>query len=225
MSVNINFILNDLKDGRHLRTQASLDTLNEILETYYNNGQRDFSVTQIGRLSVENGGPGYQSIRATQNKHYRTLIEAWAAKAGTTTKKPITELSRSREVPADNQLLERLADPALRALFGQIIAERNRYRKELNLLKQHANIVIDKRPIRHLVPTPESVKVLPALTGLLTPIEIKALAYAISDECMEKQDWQYTKAGQIKSEEYGQEIFPRGFVNGIQKILKDTDHQ
>ncbi len=222
MNIDINVILEDLKEGRHSRTQASLDKLNEILQAYYNSGQRDFSVTRIGRESVEKGGPGYQSIRATQNKHYRTLIEAWAAKANTTTKKPVAELSRSREVPADNQLLERINDPALRALFGQIIAERNRYRKELNLLKQHANIVIDKRPVKQVAASADSVEVLPSLSGILTPSEIKALTYAISEDCMEKQGWHYTKAGQVKSEEWGLEVYPRGYVNALRKVLREV---
>jgi len=36
-----------------------------------------------------------------------------------------------------------------RALFGQIIAERNQLRKEVNLLKQNSNVVIDRRPTPH----------------------------------------------------------------------------
>jgi hypothetical protein len=65
-------------------------------------------------------------------------------------------------------------------LFGQIIAERNRYRKEVNLLKQHANITIDKRPVRQFDASAEpSVEVLPSLSGILTESEKNALAYAI----------------------------------------------
>lgn len=148
MELDIDVILADLKEGKVPRTQQNLDKLNDTLKAYAGSGQRDFSITQIGRVSAENGGLAYEALRATRNKHYRILIEAWAAKYNTCTKKPLSNTSRSKSIPADNKLLERIPDPAVRALFGQIIAERNRYRKEVNLLKQHANITIDKRPVR-----------------------------------------------------------------------------
>jgi hypothetical protein len=224
MDINIDVILADLKDGKVPRTQKNLDKLNDILKAYAESGQRDFSITQMGRVSAAESGPGYEALRATKNKHYRTLIEAWAAKCKTTTKKPLSPTSRSKSVPQDNKLLERIPDPAVRALFGQIIAERNRYRKEVNLLKQHANITIDKRPVRQFDASAEpSVEVLPSLSGILTESEKKALAYAISDECMEKHDWQTTQAGQVKDMEYNTEIFPRGFATGLRKLLGEVD--
>lgn len=223
MELDIDVILADLKEGKVPRTQQNLDKLNDMLKVYAESGQRDFSITQIGRVSAENGGLAYEALRATRNKHYRTLIEAWAAKCNTSTKKPLSNTSRSKYIPADNKLLERIPDLAVRALFGQIIAERNRYRNEVNLLKQHANIIIDKRPVRQFDTTAEpSVEVLPSLSGVLTESEKKALAYAISDECMEKNDWQTTQAGQVKDMEYNCEIFPRGFVTGLRKLLGEV---
>ncbi|WP_210442224.1 gamma-mobile-trio protein GmtX [Vibrio crassostreae] len=223
MELDIDVILADLKEGKVPRTQQNLDKLNDMLKVYAESGQHDFSITQIGRVSAENGGLAYEALRATRNKHYRTLIEAWAAKCNTSTKKPLSNTSRSKYIPADNKLLERIPDLAVRALFGQIIAERNRYRNEVNLLKQHANIIIDKRPVRQFDTTAEpSVEVLPSLSGVLTESEKKALAYAISDECMEKNDWQTTQAGQVKDMEYNCEIFPRGFVTGLRKLLGEV---
>jgi len=224
MDINIDVILADLKDEKAPRTQKNLDTLNAILEAYAESGQYDFSITQIGRISAAEGGPAYEALRATRNTHYRTLIEAWAAKCKTNTKKPLSPTSRSKSIPQDNQLLLRIPDAAVRALFGQIIAERNRYRKEVNLLKQHANIVIDKRPVRQFDTTLEpSIEVLPSLSGILTESEKNALAYAISDECMGKHNWQSTQAGQVKDMEYNTEIFPRGFVTGLRKVLGKVD--
>ncbi|ALD02306.1 hypothetical protein AMQ28_08030 [Acinetobacter sp. TTH0-4] len=224
MEFDIDVILTDLKEGKVPRTQQNLDKLNDTLKAYAESGKRDFSITQIGRVSAENGGLAYEALRATRNKHYRTLIEAWAAKYNTNTKKLLSNTSRSKSIPADNKLLERIPDPAVRALFGQIIAERNRYRKEVNLLKQHANITIDKRPVRQFDTTAEPiVEVLPSLSGVLTESEKKALAYAISDECMEANNWQYTQAGQVKDMEYNIEVFPRGFVTGLCKLLSEVD--
>lgn len=225
MNINIDVILADLKDGKVPRTQKNLDILNAILEAYTKEGQRDFSITQIGRISASQGGPAYEALRATRNTHYRSLIEAWAAKSKTNTKKPLSPTSRSKSVPQDNKLLERIPDAAVRALFGQIIAERNRYLKEVNLLKQHANIVIDKRPVRQFDTSADPViEVLPSLTGILTESEKKALAYAVSDECMESHNWQITQAGQVKNMEYNTEIFPRGFVTGLRKVLGQIDN-
>lgn len=224
MDINIDLILADLKEGKVPRTQKNLDTLNSILKAYAESGHRDFSITQIGRVSAEKGGPGYEALRATRNKHYRTLIEAWAERCNTDTKKPLSATSRSSSIPQDNKLLERIPDVALRALFGQIIAERNRYRKEVNLLKQHANIIIDKRPVRQFDASAEKgMEMLPSLSGLLTESEKKALVFAISDECMQKHNWQTTQAGQVKDMEYNTEIFPRGFVTGLRKVLGEVD--
>ena len=137
----------------------------------------------------------------------------------------LLSMERSKSVPVDNKPLERIPDPAVRALFGQIIAERNRYRKEVNLLKQHANITIDKRPVRQFDTTAEpSIEVLPSLSGVLNDSEKKALAYATSDECMENNDWQYTQAGQVKGMEYNNEVFPRGFVTGLRKLLGEVNN-
>ena len=225
MELNIDIILADLKDGKAARTQQSLDKLNGILQAYAKTGQRDFSITQIARICAVESGLGYEALRATRNKHYRDLIEAWAQKCKTNTKKPLGPNSRSKSIPTDNQLLERIPDAAVRALFGQIIAERNRYRNEVNLLKQHANITIDKRPVRQFdaATKEQTVQVLPAFSNILTESEKKALAYAISDECMASHGWQSTLAGQVKDMEYKTEIFPRGFVTGLHKILGEVD--
>ncbi|WP_318838493.1 gamma-mobile-trio protein GmtX [Providencia sp. PROV170] len=143
MNIDTNAVLESLKDGKTAKTQSSLDTLNQTLKDYYESGARDFSITTIGRVSEENDGVGYQSIRATANKHYRDLIEAWAAKAKTTTKKP--PVGPAKRPTQDHQLLERIDDTAVRALFGQIIRERDRYRSEATCSRPN-QIVIDKRP-------------------------------------------------------------------------------
>lgn len=222
MGIDIDVILENLKDGKTQRTQRSLDRLNETLLEYHARGERDFSITTIGRVSANDGGVGYESIRATANKHYRELIEAWAAKANTTTKKPISTHSRSHRVPKDQELLERIPDPALRVLFGQIIAERNRYRHEVNLLKNQAEVVIDRRPVRQYAGSTNDlpVEIRPSLKGIVSANEIKALKFAASEECIERQGWRVTRAGQVKGE-LGEEVFPRGFMTGLRKLLGD----
>jgi hypothetical protein len=224
--IDTSVILEDLKEGKDPRTKKSLDTLNHILKAYHEGKNRDFSITHIGRISSENGGPGYASLRATKNDHFRRLIEAWATYSGTTTKKPLAATARSHQVPTDHKLLERIQDVAVRALFGQILAERNSLKKQINVLKQHANIVIDRRPVRQFdaqaTEVADKVELLPAVTGILKPLEVKALIYAISDECKEDKNWEFTRTGQVKDMSSMEEIFPRGFVTGIRKILDEV---
>lgn len=224
MDLDIDTILDNLKINKSNRTRLSLDKLNGTLNDYYNHGGRDFSITTIGRVSAKDAGVGYESIRATANKHYRDLIEAWAFKVGTTTKKPLSSQSRSRQIPQDIQLLERIPDPAVRVLFGQIIAERNRYRTEANILKCQTQIVIDRRPVRNFDADAQQahVEVFPSLLGVISENEIKALQFAISEECIERQGWRVTQAGQVKNE-LGDEVFPRGFMTALRKLLRELD--
>ncbi len=221
MEMDIDIFLEALKEGKTPSTRHSLDALNGILKAYHDSGQRDFSVTTIGRVSAERGGVGYQSIRATANKHYRDLIQAWAAKASTTMKKPLLTRSRSKQVPQDIRLLERIPDPAVRVLFGQIIAERNRYRNEVNILKSKAEIIIDKRPVRHFDASAEhTVELLPPLKGIVNDIELKALKFACGEDCVERNGWNVTAAGQVKNE-FGVEVFPHGFMTGLRKLTRE----
>lgn len=222
MSIDTEAVLGTLNDGKSARTQASLVKLNEILKTYYKTGARDFSITTIGRVSNEHGGVGYQSIRATANKHYRDLIEAWAAKAQTSTKKP--SVTSPKKSGCDYQLLERIDDLAVRALFGQVIRERDRYKSEANMLKNQTKIVIDKRPTAFTKSKPEgNGEWLPPLEKICSDNEIMALRTVCTEEWLEKLGFQANALGQVK-DEYGTEILPRGFLIGLRKLLGEVDH-
>lgn len=221
MQIDIDAVLETLKIGKTAKTQSSLDKLNETLKDYFDSGKRDFSITTIGRVSEEANGVGYQSIRATANRHYRDLIEAWAAKAQTTTKKPPSVAARKSG--QDYQLLERIDDTAVRALFGQIIRERDRYKSEVNMLKNQTQIVIDKRPTTYTAPQSEStVELLPSLKGICSENEIKALQTVCTEEWLEKLGFKANALGQVK-DELGTEILPRGFLTAIKKLLGEID--
>ncbi|MGP9629208.1 gamma-mobile-trio protein GmtX [Halomonas sp. AOP42-C1-46] len=221
MNIDIDAVLDTLKADKTAKTQASLDKLSQTLKSYYESGARDFSITTVGRVSEENGGVGYQSIRATANKHYRDLIEAWAVKAQTTTKKP--RVGPSKKTGQDYQLLERIDDTAVRALFGQIIRERDRFKSEANMLKSQTKIIIDKRPTPFTESQPQiRGEWLPSLKGICSDNEIKALQTVCSDEWLEKLGFQANALGQVK-DEYGMEILPRGFLTGLKRILGKVD--
>lgn len=221
MNIDIDAVLTSLKDGKTEKTKASLDRLNQTLKDHYESGIKDFSITTIGRVSKENGGVGYHSIRATVNKHFRDLIEAWAARAHTTTKKP--QVTPSKNTGQDYRLLERIDDTALRALFGQIIRERDRYRSEANMLKNQTKIIIDKRVTTFNKSQPESgVEGLLSSNNICSDNELKALQCVLGEEWLESLGFRSNALGQVK-DEYGTEILPRGFLTGLRKLLGEVD--
>lgn len=220
MQVDIRTILEDLKSGKTKRTKDSLDKLNTLLETRFNAGEKDYSIATIGRISKADGGVGTVSIRNKTGEHFRLLIDAWATKANTTMKKPPVPQSRLLDVPSDMDLLKRLDDPAMRAVFGQIIAEKNKLKAENRILKQSAEVVVDMRPnqIVHAEQVHQEVEVLPSLDGVLLQGDIEALEDAINEEKMAQRGWTVSKYGAVK-DEHERPLFKNGFVLAIQKVL------
>lgn len=219
MSIDINVLLENLKIDKSSRTKDSLDKLNALLEARFQAGEKDYSIATIGRLSKSKKGVGTVSIRNKTGEHFRLLIEAWAAKANTTMKKPHVE-SRVLNVPTDFELLKRLEDPALRAVFGQIIAEKKKLRLENNILKKNAEVFVDMRPNQILRSNNEnqSIEVLPALRNIFLPSEIEALRDAIDKKKMEFRGLTSSESGVVKDEN-GRILFKVGFITAIKKIL------
>lgn len=215
-------IFEDLMAKANAQQKKSLTVLNGVLAEHYKAGEKNFSIAEIARLSVAKGGPSTSTIRNKTGLCFRQLIEVWAAKAGMSMKKPINPRLKSNSVPKDNELLQRIDDPALRGVFGMIIAERNRYRNELNTLKGQSDFVIDLRPMKVPPPvqtTQEGVEVIPSLRGILNDSEVEALKSAVDDVFLEKQGWTVGKAGQVRGE-FGP-LYKHGYVHAIKKILAE----
>lgn len=213
-------IFEDLKAQASTRQAKSLSILNDVLKSHYAAGERNFSIAEIARLSAKQGGPSAQTIRNKTGLVFRQLIGAWAAQAGACTKAPINPLAKGNRAPKDFELLEKLPDPALRALFGQIIAERNRYRNELNILKAHTELIVDKRLVQQFEQPAERGALQLVQTLNLNTMEIEALKAAISDDFFELREWTVSEFGQVKDEN-GRGIYKHGYVHAIQKVLKD----
>ena len=224
MQIDINLILDDLKMGKSQRTIDSLDKLNILLESRFKEGEQDYSIATIGRLSKAENGIGTVSIRNKSGEHYRLLIDAWATRANTTMKKPPAPHSRKHDIPSDMELLKHLDDPALRAVFGQIIAEKNKLKSENRILKQNIEVNIDMRPnkIAPINQNSQVVQVLPSLSGMLLDSDIEALQDAIKEEKINKLGWTVSKYGAIK-DEVGRTLFKTGFVLAIQKVLAQVE--
>lgn len=219
--IDVELIFEDLKSQANKQQARSLSILNEVLQLHHKAGGVNFSVAEVARLSIARGGPSASTIRNKTGFRFRQLIEAWARKTSLenpgASKKGIKAIANGK----DHDLLVLVSDPALRAIFGQIIAERNRYRSQLGTLKANSNIVIDKRSL--LKPSQaisdSSVQVISSMSGLLNDMEVVALKEAISDEFFQRQGWTVSRAGQVKGEEG--EIYKHGYVHAISKILEN----
>ncbi|MBU0760467.1 MAG: hypothetical protein KJ858_02130, partial [Nanoarchaeota archaeon] len=195
MNIDIESVLDNLKFNKSDKTKLSLDKLNDTLKAYYRAGNKDYSITTIGKISKKDGGVGYDSIRKTSNNHFRELIQAYAALAETTTKKPPKFQAKTGH---DYELLTRINDVALRAVFGQIIRERDRYKRESDMLKNQTEIIIDKRTHKYTKQADDEVQVLHSLKGICSHGEIEALKCACSEQFLTKNEWKATDLGQIK---------------------------
>jgi len=221
--IDISLILQGLKAGKVQRTQESLDKLNTLLESRFKEGLVDYSIATIGRISKAENGVGTVSIRNKSGEHFRLLIDAWATKAKTTMKKPPLPQSRKNDTPTDMELLKRLDDPAMRAVFGQIVAEKNKLKAENRILKQTTQLTIDMRPnsIKGTCQSDDKVEILPALHNVLLNADIEALKDAINEVKIQQRGWTVTKYGAVKDEN-DRPLFKNGFVLAIQKVLSQV---
>ncbi|PSV16139.1 gamma-mobile-trio protein GmtX [Photobacterium kishitanii] len=207
--VNPHIIFEELCEKATKRTTEALQILHKVLECQSQLQPLDFSIATIGRLSKAKGGPSTQTIRNRTGKHFQQLIDAWATYSGTTRKKPLSVRQKQLLNNNDTHILDSIDDPVIRAVVGSLIAERNKYRDQLNVMKANSDIIIDHRnkhvPREHV---PQ-----------LTPLETEALKDAISDELMYRESWVVMPTGQVKSTT-GEEIYKRGYANALRKLLE-----
>jgi len=160
-------------------------------------------------------GPWAGELHSTLGKHYCELITAWAIQNGNDTDKP----NKKQKPIAGEEFLRRIPDPADRALAGFIIAERNRLRGEVNLLKSKSNIVIDRRPplgdIRHA--NGGLIQILPQGAELL-PTEREALEKATDPTWLKDHGMEEGTHHQLLKDN-GRELFPMGFLSAIRKMV------
>ena len=222
MSTDMKLFLDNLKKDRSTCTQASLDKLNTLLVKRFNAGEEDYSIVTIGKLSATSGGVGIDSFRNKAGNHYKLLLKEWATLADTTTKKPPKRHSRKNDVSSDMELLKKLDDPAMRAVFGQIIAEKKKLKAENHILKQQTEVIVDMRPnqVFSAGQVQQQVEIIPSLTGVLVNSEIEALRDAIDENNFLNRGWTVSRLGSIKDEN-GRSLFKSGFVSAIQKILAE----
>jgi hypothetical protein len=216
--VNPQKLLSDLKEKATQRKKKTLDFIYTILEKQAQKETMDFSIATIGRLSAKEGGPSTQAIRNQGGADYRTLIEAYAVSKKTTTKKPLSKGNRNITPTRDDNFLQKIEDPALRVVFGEIIRERNLFRSQLKVLKSQTEFVIDKRKYKREL---KKIEVLPqSFARGLNEVEQEALEDAISEQLFQKQGWQPFENGRIKDKD-ARHLYKPGYITAIKKILME----
>ncbi|MGP5279027.1 gamma-mobile-trio protein GmtX [Pseudomonas helleri] len=200
------------KGGRSNR-RAGLAKLHEICHRQYETGPRNFTLPAIGRLAEAEGIMKGRVLYNAQSADYRTLIEAWAAYAGPSAPKPPKTL-------ASHEYLMRIDDPAIRSIMQAIIAERDKLKAQLNVLKAKTQVTVDRRPLGATIAAASGVQPVAvlALTAQLTPSEHEALLKAVTPEYLEKYGLREGSHGEIINER-GRTLFDVGFARAIRKIL------
>ncbi len=200
------------KGGRSNR-RANLTKMHELCRKQHEAGSRDFSLPAIGRLAEAEGILKGRALYNAQSADYKALIEAWAAYAGPAAPKPPKTL-------ASHEYLMRIEDPAIRSIMQATIAERDKIKAQLNVLKANTQVTVDRRPLGAIVSSTSGTQpvAILALSAQLTPSERVALQKAVSADYLEERGLKEGSHGEIVNER-GRTMFEVGFARAIRKVL------
>lgn len=210
-------LLEELKANATARKAKNLDIIHAVCREQYERGSRDFSVATISKISTERGGPVKSTIHNRTGDDFKGLIQAWANHTGGVTRK----VRKAPENPLFG-VLDKIPDPAVRAVMGAVLAENKKLRGQVNLLKANTHVLIDRTTKQTDVPQ-GSIQTLPASSGL-TREEQDALRHAISDRLIQDEGWSQDDHGRILNAR-GRAIYRIGYVNAIRKMLGDDVSQ
>ena len=159
-------LLEQLKSTATSRKAKNLDIIHAVCREQYDRGSKDFTVATISRIAQERGGPVRSTIHNKTGDDFKGLIKAWADHTGGTQRK----VRRVSEDPMA-AVLDKITDPAVRAIMGTVLARNKKLTGENNLLKANALVVIDRTSTnanqRQVASSP--IEILPASTGLTSP--------------------------------------------------------
>jgi hypothetical protein len=207
-------LLEQLKANATPRKAKNLDILHAVCREQHERGSTDFSVAMISRISEDRGGPVKSTIHNKTGDDFKGLIKAWADHTGGLTRK----VRKISENPI-YAVLDKIPDPAVRAVMGAVLAENKKLRGEVNLLKANTEVVIDQSTKQTSYPSSRDViQILPASTGL-TESEKEALRHAISAKLMQDEGWSQDEHGRILNDKK-RAIYKVGYVMAIRKIIE-----
>ncbi|MFH1659643.1 MAG: alpha/beta hydrolase fold protein [Rhodocyclaceae bacterium] len=209
-------LLEQIKANANPRKQRNLEIVHTVCREQYELGSKDFSVATIARIAHKRGGPTAGSIHNKTGDDFKGIIKAWASHTG-------GSLKKLRKVGADPvfSILDKIPDPAVRSVFGAVLAENRKLRGEVTFLKANSNIVIDRRIISDSPQKTPVGQVLPAHLGL-NEDQVAALKHAVSDTLMQSEGWKADEFGRVINDK-GRVIFRPGFVTAIRQIMVNIE--
>ncbi|MYM26495.1 alpha/beta hydrolase [Duganella sp. FT135W] len=198
---------------------ANLKALHEVCRAEHLQQKyvaKDFSIAYIGRLCENKGIFKARTLYNSAASDYVDLIRAWAAYSGPMA---VKISAKAPKAPSGSEFLMRITDPSIRSIFQATIAERDKLRQQLDIMKANTAITIDLRPIPENVTNEMTMEVLPP-TLRLTQSERLALEEAISSCFMKDQAWTIGGMGEVSTEK-GRTLYSPGYVSAISKVLKE----
>lgn len=202
-----------LAKGGRSQKQGNLKKLHEICRKQHEGGAQDFSISSIGRLCEAQSVLKGRALYNAPSADYRALIVAWSVYAG-------PPIPKAPKPLASHEYLMRIEDPAIRSILQAIIAERDTLRAQINTLKAHTQVNVDRRPLGANIAQGYSAGPLAVMNMAvqLTSSERDALHKAISAPFLEEQGWREGGHGEILNDR-GRTIFEIGYAKAIRKIL------
>lgn len=195
------------------QVKRTLQGLHDLCRKHYEAGNRDFSITSVGRKAEEAGLFVAKILYNRTSKIYKDLIMAWRAYAGPPEVIP-------KKILASHDYLMRIDDPAIRMIMQGIISERDSLRAQINLIKGSTIGTVDLRPLGAcIVSHPDAgPSVVLMAEATLTGGEREALKASISREFLQGEGWEEGDHGEIRK---GRRVlFRPGFASAIRKILR-----
>jgi len=117
---------------------------------------------------------------------------------------------------AGHKYLMRIEDPAIRFIMQSIIAEHDKLRAQLNVLKANAQVTVERRPLGATAAAAhgsQPVTVL-AMAEQFTPSKREALQKAVASDYLEARGLREGSHGEIVNER-GRTMFELGFAGAI----------
>jgi hypothetical protein len=113
----------------------------------------------------------------------------------------------------------KIDDPAIRSIMQATIAERDKLKAQLNVLKAHTQVTVDLRPLgAEIVSNPSGPTAVLAMAAQLTSSQREALQKAVSSEFLDDQGWSEGSRGEILNDK-GRTLFEVGYTKAIRKVL------
>lgn len=208
-----------LAKGNRSDKEQKLRKLHELCLIEYSRhsqGARDLSIANMARVAQSHNLFKARTIYNKQSEDYALLIRAWEAYNGPKQSKLVKE----HIAPTGDKYasLRKIEDPAIRGLCLAGLAERDKLRVEVNMLKSQTKVFVDMRPLgAEIAKGADNVAVI-EMAAQLTDSERSALLAAIDPNRLRQFGLRIGETGEVLNS-HDRFVFLPGFVQAIAKIL------